>query len=81
MKRILANILALLSFFILPFWCTVILLVIISFYFDFVEIVFFGFLFDVIYGIPGSFVETNLFTISAIVLYGIILLIKPHIKV
>ncbi|MES2223458.1 MAG: hypothetical protein V4469_00835 [Patescibacteria group bacterium] len=80
MYRIFANILVLLSFFLLPFWCTIIVAIVVSLFFDFIEIVFYGFLFDLLYGIPGSFVETNLFTISAVTLYGIILLIKPYIK-
>jgi hypothetical protein len=80
MYRLFANILALISLFILPLWCTIVFLIIISFFFDFVEIVAYGFVTDLVYGLHGSFIQSNIFILSSIGLYGIILLVKPYIK-
>jgi len=80
MVRILANVLGIMCFIVLPYWCTIILLIINLFLFDFVEIVFYGFLFDVIYAIPGSFLMQNFFLLSSVVLYAIIFVAKPYIK-
>ncbi len=81
MKRLLANLILLGSLFLLPFWCTAILAILVSLYFDFIEIIFYGFIFDLLFGIKSGFFENHIFTVSAVVMYGIILLIKPYIKI
>lgn len=80
MKRTLGNILALVSLFLLPFWCTIIICIVLSFLFDYVEIIFFGFLFDVLYGGGTTFLEMNTFTLGSMLLYSIIFFIKPYLK-
>ncbi len=80
MKRVLGNILALISFFLLPFWCTVIICIVLLLIFDFIEIIFFGFLFDVVYGVGGTFLQSNMFILSGMAIYGIMFLIKPYLK-
>jgi hypothetical protein len=48
--------------------------------FDYIEVVFFGFLFDVVYGFGTTFLETNAFTLGSVLLYAIIYAIKPYLK-
>lgn len=80
MVRLLANVLLLLGITVLPFWVIFVMILCLMFAFDFVEVIFYGVLFDVIYSTRELYFGTYTFAVCAALLYGIIFLIKPYIK-
>jgi hypothetical protein len=75
--RLLTFILILLSIFTLPFWVSLILSIFAIIYFDsFLEIIFFGFLYDLTYT-EGGFI----FLILSFIIYIIVLFIKDRTRI
>lgn len=80
MYRFFITILVLLSFFILPWWCTVLLCIASSIFFDYKEMIVFGFLYDVLYNTKETFLAGHIFFIGALCLYGMMIIVRPYIK-
>ncbi len=79
--RIFFDALFLVSIFILPWWVTVAFMIVFMFIFEeYFEIMIFGIMFDVVYGVPGIFpFSAYIFTISSIVFYLFIHYLKKRI--
>lgn len=80
MERIFANILVLSSIMFLPWWLVVFLLLVLLFIFDFIEIIAYGFILDIMYSLPSGFFSKNLFLISAVVAYFIFTIVRPNLR-
>ena len=80
MKRIIANLLALCGVMFLPWFLAVILLLVLLFIFDFIEIIVYGFILDLVYGISPGFFIKNIFLISAVISYVLVTTIKPSLR-
>lgn len=75
--RFLTSILILLSIFVLPFWVSLIFSILAIIYYDsFPEVIFFGFLYDLIYG-QNNFI----FLIFSFIIYIIVLFIKDRTRI
>ena len=81
MMRLIANILVLISVASLPYYITIVLCILCCFMFDFVEIIVYGLLFDILYSVPASFLASNAYILGAVCVYVIMLGIKPFIKI
>ncbi len=79
MKRLFANLAVIVSICLLPYWVAVIVGVALLFFFDFVEIIFYGFVLDVLYGMPPLWSQYK-FGILASFVYVMIVYVKPYIK-
>ncbi|GEM_PF-2485028 len=82
--RSIVDIVLLLALLCAPWWVTAIGALAATFYFeDYLEMLVFGFLYDVLYGVPQEhlFWMPTLFTISAVFAYGILLLLKKYTRI
>lgn len=80
MKRFFANLIVIMAIAFLPWWCPVILLVLLAFLFDFWEIALYGLVLDILYSIPGGFFLSHLFLLSGLILYALIAFIRPNLR-
>lgn len=49
-------------------------------YFDFFEVIIYGLILDAMYGRPGSSISAHSFFVGALLVYIIIILVKPHLR-
>ncbi len=80
MKRLSANLIIAIALVTLPWWAAALLAVIFAVLFDFLEIVFYGVVLDILYAVPYNFFWGHIFLISAIVLYALSALIRPNLR-
>lgn len=80
MQRTTANLITLIALVVLPWWCVVMLLLLFTYLFDFFEIMFFGLLLDILYAVPGGFISSHIFLLSALVVYTASSVIRPNLR-
>ncbi len=80
MSRLFANLIVLLAIVTLPWWFTTILLVLWCIIFDYVEIVFYGLVLDILYAVPGGVIMPHIFFISSVILYLLSVIIRPNLR-
>lgn len=80
MLRLIGNIFVLVSLASLPFWMTLAIILFMCLTFDFVEIVLYGYVLDLMYSVPTTFLSAHIYLILAVGIYGMMIFIKPYIK-
>lgn len=80
MRRLFANILVLMSIAVLPWWLAIMLILLMLVYFDFIEIMFYGMVMDVLYSRSDSYLSSHVFFVSAVFIYAVIILVKPYLR-
>ena len=80
-QRIIADIIILVSLFLLPWWLVVIFGLFATYFFDtYYEIIFFGFIYDTLYA-PPTLLWRFMFTIVAYFIFIFFYLIKKQIRI
>ncbi len=80
MMRFIANLAALASIVLLPWWAVCVVLLIFIFLFDFAEVIFYAFVLDVLYGIPEGIWKAHGFLLTALLVYIFSVWIRPYLK-
>ena len=80
MKRLIANIIVIISIAVLPWWVSMLLILLMLFYFNFIEMIIYGVMLDSLYGRQGSIISEHLFFIAGVTIYALFILIKPYLR-
>ena len=80
MTRVLANLVVVVSLALLPWWGACVVLLVFLVVFDFVELLIYGLVLDILYGAPGGIWREHGFLFIAVIIYAISVFIRPSLK-
>jgi hypothetical protein len=80
MQRLIANILCFSAILFVPLWACLVVLFLIILFFGYVEILGYFAVVDVLYGIGGGALHNHAYLLLGVIVYLVMLKIRPYIK-
>ncbi|MES2059535.1 MAG: hypothetical protein V4438_00730 [Patescibacteria group bacterium] len=78
--RFYANLISIAALALLPWWGSAFVLVAFAVMFDFAEIILYGLVLDLLFGVPGTIFGAYGFIIFAAAIYALSVWIRPYLK-